>query len=535
MDPARDYDLAGRRTRSPIRRSCTAGCGPSVPSIASPASTPSSTRSQTTTMSRTRSATWPRSPARRARARGAGAGRAVHGSAGAHRVPVAAAKRRSRPGPSPRWTRSSPPWPTSWSTTSPAGVGPTSTMPWPRRCRPSHDRHHARRPAGGPRAVQGVVRRDGGGDGEPGPGLASRERGTLHAYVLDHVDRRRGLSRPVSSCRKTSAGARPGRGRPRHDDAGEILGVVISVVVGRQRATTSLITNASSVIERPRCWPPSPTTSAWSTPWSREPRFDAVPASGFFRTKTHVPVTLHDETIPADAKVACSSPRVGRPRRGPAFDAPDESASTGGGRVGRHLRLRCRVHYCLGAPALARFEARHACRAAHRSAAGSAPTARPDGSPRYSCGPASRCPSGLGPLRFGSWTRPGSRLRAVTPAETVRSFIAAIEARDLDRALASAPTTSSTTTCPSAGSTARTPCAPRWAVPRRRQRGRVGRPPPSGRGARRFNERNDRFHLPNGWIDLPVNGVWEVHDGRITLWRDYFDEVEFRRQAAAAT
>jgi limonene-1,2-epoxide hydrolase len=38
-----------------------------------------------------------------------------------------------------------------------------------------------------------------------------------------------------------------------------------------------------------------------------------------------------------------------------------------------------------------------------------------------------------------------------------------------------------------------------------------------------FNERVDRFRSGDRWIELPVSGVWEVHDGLITLWRDYFD------------
>jgi len=38
-----------------------------------------------------------------------------------------------------------------------------------------------------------------------------------------------------------------------------------------------------------------------------------------------------------------------------------------------------------------------------------------------------------------------------------------------------------------------------------------------------FMERLDRHRLPNGWAELPVTGVFEVHDGLITAWRDYFD------------
>jgi len=49
-------------------------------------------------------------------------------------------------------------------------------------------------------------------------------------------------------------------------------------------------------------------------------------------------------------------------------------------------------------------------------------------------------------------------------------------------------------------------------------------------GAVVVNERIDRFHMAHGWLELPVVGVWEVHDGRITLWRDYFDEASYRNQ-----
>jgi limonene-1,2-epoxide hydrolase len=38
-----------------------------------------------------------------------------------------------------------------------------------------------------------------------------------------------------------------------------------------------------------------------------------------------------------------------------------------------------------------------------------------------------------------------------------------------------------------------------------------------------FMERLDRHRLNHGWRDLPVNSVFEVHDGLITVWRDYFD------------
>ncbi len=38
-----------------------------------------------------------------------------------------------------------------------------------------------------------------------------------------------------------------------------------------------------------------------------------------------------------------------------------------------------------------------------------------------------------------------------------------------------------------------------------------------------FLERLDRHLFGTKWVELPVTGVYEVHDGVITYWRDYFD------------
>ena len=38
-----------------------------------------------------------------------------------------------------------------------------------------------------------------------------------------------------------------------------------------------------------------------------------------------------------------------------------------------------------------------------------------------------------------------------------------------------------------------------------------------------FLERLDRHLFGDKWVELPVTGVFEVHDGLITYWRDYFD------------
>jgi len=39
-----------------------------------------------------------------------------------------------------------------------------------------------------------------------------------------------------------------------------------------------------------------------------------------------------------------------------------------------------------------------------------------------------------------------------------------------------------------------------------------------------MNERTDVMHRKDGGeVALPVMGVFEVHDGKIAAWRDYFD------------
>lgn len=48
-----------------------------------------------------------------------------------------------------------------------------------------------------------------------------------------------------------------------------------------------------------------------------------------------------------------------------------------------------------------------------------------------------------------------------------------------------------------------------------------------------MTERLDRFKINNRWISLPVMGVFEVADGLITCWRDYFDMEQFQSQLKA--
>ncbi|MBA2280332.1 MAG: nuclear transport factor 2 family protein [Acidimicrobiia bacterium] len=47
-----------------------------------------------------------------------------------------------------------------------------------------------------------------------------------------------------------------------------------------------------------------------------------------------------------------------------------------------------------------------------------------------------------------------------------------------------------------------------------------------------MNERTDRFRFGEKWVEVKVVGVWEVEDGSIVLWRDYFDMAEMNAQLA---
>jgi limonene-1,2-epoxide hydrolase len=48
-----------------------------------------------------------------------------------------------------------------------------------------------------------------------------------------------------------------------------------------------------------------------------------------------------------------------------------------------------------------------------------------------------------------------------------------------------------------------------------------------------LTERVDVFVMPNGKVELPVMGTFEVRDGKIAAWRDYFDMKQFMDQMSA--
>ena len=44
-----------------------------------------------------------------------------------------------------------------------------------------------------------------------------------------------------------------------------------------------------------------------------------------------------------------------------------------------------------------------------------------------------------------------------------------------------------------------------------------------------MNERTDRFQINGKWLELPVMGVFEIVEGKIRAWRDYFDLGTWQR------
>ena len=47
-----------------------------------------------------------------------------------------------------------------------------------------------------------------------------------------------------------------------------------------------------------------------------------------------------------------------------------------------------------------------------------------------------------------------------------------------------------------------------------------------------MNERTDRFEIDNRWIELNIAGLFVVSEGKIALWRDYFDRDSFTKALA---
>ena len=52
----------------------------------------------------------------------------------------------------------------------------------------------------------------------------------------------------------------------------------------------------------------------------------------------------------------------------------------------------------------------------------------------------------------------------------------------------------------------------------------------SSNGDTVLTERVDRFQIGDSAIELPVMGTFEIRDGKITAWRDYFDMAQWTKQ-----
>ena len=48
-----------------------------------------------------------------------------------------------------------------------------------------------------------------------------------------------------------------------------------------------------------------------------------------------------------------------------------------------------------------------------------------------------------------------------------------------------------------------------------------------------MNERTDPFEIDGRWVDLDVAGLFVISNGKIALWRDYFDREIFTKALAA--
>jgi len=125
----------------------------------------------------------------------------------------------------------------------------------------------------------------------------------------------------------------------------------------------------------------------------------------------------------------------------------------------------------------------------------------------------------------------------MSPSETVTEFIHAIERKDVAAAAALASPSISYENMPMqpiAGRDAMVATLEMflgsadevdWVIVRQHEVGNVV-----------FNERVDRFRIGDGWLELPLAGVFEVgEDGLITLWRDYFDLGSYQRQLEELT
>ena len=119
-----------------------------------------------------------------------------------------------------------------------------------------------------------------------------------------------------------------------------------------------------------------------------------------------------------------------------------------------------------------------------------------------------------------------------TPIEITKLFLKAMEPLDYDNALTLVAETCEYTNPPPIG-TVHGPAGIRavlepFFAPTLENEFRILRE--ASNGPIVVLERLDRHRLADKWVELPVTGVFEVHDGLITYWRDYFDAATILSQ-----
>jgi len=123
-----------------------------------------------------------------------------------------------------------------------------------------------------------------------------------------------------------------------------------------------------------------------------------------------------------------------------------------------------------------------------------------------------------------------------TPLQIVRQFMTLMEPLNYDEALKLVSATCEYTNPPPIG-TVHGPAGVRAVLepffgPTKENEFRVLREVADGPVV--ILERLDRHLFGDKWVELPVTGVYEVHDGLITYWRDYYDSPTILSQLPAA-
>lgn len=125
----------------------------------------------------------------------------------------------------------------------------------------------------------------------------------------------------------------------------------------------------------------------------------------------------------------------------------------------------------------------------------------------------------------------------MSPQEIVTAFITAIEAKDVDTAVSltsEAISYENVPTTPISGRDNVAATLSMFLAPASQVEWQIINQWAVGRTV--INERLDRFKIGDGWLELPVAGIFEVDDNdQIVLWRDYFDMNSYVSRYAELT